>query len=450
MKVQEPEIALPFSFAGKQTWPASGPVLFLCNPLPEVWFNKLKNSLETAADLSFADPLLFLEKPRGERWLTSFPEQYSDPSERKRFKRMVNQLKAKGIPVVPLHILLTNHTANIKIGGLIKCKTFDKLQGVRSWRKYLRARIEALRWAMQVDSYFQNPETPPSLASPSDQLIIENEVEKLRSNSLLLEQGGFELFLTRAPGIPAIMHELGRSREITFREVGEGTLTPLDLDVFDIHYQHLILWHSETSSIAGAYRLGYGPEIMRFYGPKGFYIRSLFKTDPALNPVLETSLELGRSFVSLVFQQKRLPLFLLWKGISIFLERQPDIKYIIGPVSVSNKYSEVSRALMVRYIKKFYFDHEMATLVKARKPFRPKLREEDIKAILLTTDSDTGSLDQIIEDIEPLKLRIPVLYKKYLRQNAKIIGFNSDPKFADALDGFMVAPTSGLVFGKGV
>jgi hypothetical protein len=447
---QERDAVCHIAFNGKQSWPDSGPILFLCNPLPDFWFAKLKQGLEKTTEISLADQALFEGKINGERWLTSFPEQYSEPSERKRFKKMVSHLKSKGIPVVPIHVIFNEDNADIRMGGLIKSQTLNKLKGARSWRKYLRARIEALRWAIQVDQYFQNQQNPPTLARPADQLCVEQEVENLRSTAQLLEQGGFELFLTKAAGIPFLMHELGRIREQTFREVGEGTLTALDLDAFDIHYQHLILWHRETASIAGAYRLGYGPDIMRYFGPKGFYIRSLFKTKSALNPLLESSLELGRSFVASAFQQKRLPLFLLWKGISIFLNKHLEIKYIIGPVSISNQYSVISRALMVRYIKKFYYNHEMASLVKARKPFRPKLKEEVLKDILLSTDADTGSIDQIIEDIEPLKLKIPILYKKYFRQNARIIGFNSDPKFADALDGFMVAPTSGLAFGKEV
>ena len=163
----------------------------------------------------------------------------------------------------------------------------------------------------------------------------------------MLISKNYEVFFTEAHKIPNILHEIGRLREVTFREVGEGTNESIDIDKYDKYYHHMFLWDSETSQIAGAYRMGLGSEIFSKYGIDGFYLQELFRFEPELFDMMSKSIEMGRAFITKEYQQKPMPLFLLWKGIVHTTLRYPEHKYLIGGVSISNQFSDFSKSLMI-------------------------------------------------------------------------------------------------------
>ena len=221
------------------------------------------------------------------------------------------------------------------------------------------------------------------------------------------------------------------------RAIGEGTNKSLDLDGYDIYYSHLFIWDNETKMVVGAYRIGKGDEIFYSYGKEGFYTAELFKIKSQFYPVLKNSLELGRSWIRKEYQQKPLPLFLLWKGILKYLIDNPKYRYLIGPVSISNSFSKFSKSLIVDFIYKNHFDQEMAQMVKPRKKFKVNFSKIDVD-ILTANNSSLKSLDHLINEIETSHIKVPVLLRQYIALNAKIICFNIDPKFSDCLDGFLV------------
>ena len=184
--------------------------------------------------------------------------------------------------------------------------------------------------------------------------------------------------------------------------------------------------------------MGLGREIMDMYGKKGFYLSSLFKIQKPFQPWLEKGVELGRSFVKNEYQRQRLPLYLLWKGIHTWLEQNPHYQYLLGPVSISNSYTQLSRDLIVALIKTYYYDEELATFISPKKQFRPKIKKVEVSSLVEGISGDLSIADRILAEIEPQHLRLPVLLKKYIKQNARIIGFNVDPKFSDSLDGLIV------------
>jgi hypothetical protein len=256
-------------------------------------------------------------------------------------------------------------------------------------------------------------------------------------DAMILEQSGFTCYAVKAHRIPNLLHEIGRLREITFREVGEGTGKSLDLDEYDFYYYHLILWHKENQELVGAYRIGLGSEIIDLYGRKGFYTHSLFKMKREFKPYLKRSIELGRSFIVSKYQKQRWPLFLLWQGITIFMDHFSEVKYIIGPVSMSDHYNRLSKELMIQFLLQEHSDKELSKWVRPRHKVVMKDRI-DREALLLTVKKEIKQLDKLIGQIEPMGLSMPVLYKKYLAQNAKILAFNRDPLFNNAIDGFMI------------
>ncbi len=271
---------------------------------------------------------------------------------------------------------------------------------------------------------------------PVDKMIP--EILALRQDGKqLLQRGQYEVYLAESKDIPHILREISRLREITFRRIGEGTGNRFDLDAYDKHYKHLFLWDDKARKIVGAYRIGIGREIFEKYGIKGFYIPSLFRFEPEAEYILKNGLELGRAFVIPEYQQKPYPLFLLWQGILHTILRYPQHKYLVGGVSISDKFSDFSKALMIEFMKSHYYDPFLANYIHPRKEFKVKLKDADKDFIFEAAQSDLNKLDKIIDELEPNYLRMPVLIKQYIRQNAKIISFNVDPDFNNSVDALM-------------
>lgn len=331
-------------------------------------------------------------------------------------------------------------TIRMRIGKAIQPKDTEMFTSLDKYGRYLRAKTYALGSSFEVKrDYFRAfriAQVPEAIIPAVDAATISKEIAAI-ADCKTLSYDHFDCYVAGSHRIPNILREIGRLREETFRSVGEGTNKSIDLDEYDLYYNHLILWDRKAEKIAGAYRVGNGVQIMQRYGKRGFYISSLFRMGSELDPILEQSLELGRSFIVSEYQKHRLSLFLLWKGILYYLISNVQFRYIIGPVSISNQYQEVSKELIIQFITKHYFDERLAEFVTPRNAFKPRIKKVDTQALLDSTQNDMKKMDRIISDIEPSSFTMPVLLKKYLQQNARIIAFNCDPKFNNALDGLM-------------
>ncbi|HDR67799.1 MAG TPA: lysophospholipid acyltransferase family protein, partial [Bacteroidaceae bacterium] len=329
----------------------------------------------------------------------------------------------------------------IRIGNPISVKDQDAIVDISRFGRYLRAKTYALGSAIEVRKFF-NPRLNRSsrvepIIPPTEENLILKEINTIRDDYLLFSSNNYEVFCTPSVEIPNIMNELGRLREITFRAVGEGTNKSMDIDEYDLYYYQLFVWDSDEQKIVGAYRVGKGKEIINRYGVKGFYIQSLFRLSKRFIPILNQSLELGRSFIIEEYQRKPMPLFLLWKGILYFLLKHAEYRYLIGPVSISNQFSQFSKGLIISYIRKNYFNKEFARYVRPRTKYNVPGFNVDEDIILENTD-EINKFDRFIKDIEPSDFTMPILLKRYLKINGKIIGFNMDPKFNNALDGLLI------------
>ena len=169
----------------------------------------------------------------------------------------------------------------------------------------------------------------------------------------------------------------------------------------------------------------------------GFYLNELFRFEPELNEMMHQSIEMGRAFITKEYQQKPMPLFLLWKGIIHTTLRFPEHKYLIGGVSISNQFSDFSKSLMIEFMKSNYYDPYVAQYIHPKKAYKVKLKDADKDFIFNETEADLNKFDKIIDELEPGILRLPVLIKKYIKQNAKVVAFNVDPLFNNAIDGLM-------------
>lgn len=340
-----------------------------------------------------------------------------------------------------------NRVIKIRIGRPISVEEQNEHYDLSDYGNFLRFKTyllsnaykDDLRKWIKVPSFnFKLPKTVKDIAPASPKESIYQEIEELRKGDFrLLQTKNYEVFLCKSDKIPNILHELGRLREITFREVGEGTNNAIDLDQYDNYYHHMFLWDNDTKQICGAYRMGLGAEIYNKYGINGFYLNELFRFESELYPMMSQSIEMGRAFIIKEYQQKPMPLFLLWKGIVHTTLRYPEHKYLIGGVSISNQFSDFSKSLMIEFMRSHYFDPFIAQYISPKMEYKVNLKDSEKDLIFSETESDLNKFDKIIEDIEPGKLRVPVLIKKYIKQNAKVIAFNVDPLFNNAIDGLM-------------
>lgn len=338
-----------------------------------------------------------------------------------------------------------DRTIKIRIGNPISVADQNEHESIAGFSEFLRKKTYVLANPFQkkkllntIPTKLKIPKAPKKIAGEISKVTIEKEVDTLRAQEKrLLESKNYEVFLAPADFIPNILQEIGRLREITFREIGEGTNKAIDLDRFDSYYHHMFLWDTKAKKIAGAYRMGLGAQIFKKYGIDGFYLQDLFRFEPELYDMMSKSIEMGRAFIIKEYQKKPMPLFLLWKGIVHTTLRHPEHRFLIGGVSISDKFSEFSKSLMIEFMKSNYYDPWVAQYINPKKEYKVKLKDADKDFIFDESEADLNKFDKIIDEVEPGSLRMPVLIKKYIKQNAKVVAFNVDPMFNNTIDGLM-------------
>jgi len=337
-------------------------------------------------------------------------------------------------------------TIRVRIGRPISVVDQREHKTLQEFSEFLRKKTYMLANSFDkkgnvlttISSNLKVPKQVKNIVTPVSVDVMIKEVEALRKkDGRLLESKNYEVFLTDSKSIPNILREIGRLRELTFREVGEGTNEAIDLDSFDNYYHHMFLWDNDTNKLAGAYRMGLGSKIFAKYGINGFYLQDLFRFEPELYKMMSESIEMGRAFIISGYQQKPMPLFLLWKGIVHTTLRYPEHKYLIGGVTISDKFTNFSKSLMIEFMKSNYYDPYVAQYVHPKKEFKVKLKDADKDFVFDETEADLMKFDKIIDELEPGALRLPVLIKKYIKQNAKVVALNVDPLFNNAVDGLM-------------
>lgn len=303
---------------------------------------------------------------------------------------------------------------------------------------YLRSRSYALEANIKKAQPNTINEKWAPVEPPRDRQLLIQELEAIRDKSLLFSAANYDCFLAEYQEIPNLMHELGRLREEAFRFIGEGTGKSLDTDEFDPHYKHLILWDNKKQQVVGAYRLGFGNEIMASKGIKGFYVSTLFKFDPSFEETLKKTIELGRSFVTVEYQREVLSLVLLLRGLAVVVIKNPEIEHFIGPVSISSWYPKFYQSMIVHYVtEKHPVNAELAKVAQPTTPFHPDFLKVDPKVLMKENMETVDKFDKFMFRLSNGEYRLPTLFKKYLKLNAKFLCFNVDPDFNDTLDALL-------------
>jgi putative hemolysin len=333
----------------------------------------------------------------------------------------------------------------IRIGSPIPYETLAETPSDVDATRYLRWRSYLLanrgETGMKLLPRFMpkkfGQKTQEPIAPEVSRDLICGDIDRLPEDHCLESSRDYAVYIAGAGEIPNVLKEIGRLRELTFRAVSEGTGKSSDLDSFDPYYSHLVLWNRQKREIVGAYRIGNVKDILARFGVAGLYTNSLFQFDDRFFSNIGPSLELGRSFVRPEYQKKYAPLLMLWRGLGQYISSNPEIHTLFGAVSISNDYNPVSRQLVTQFLEDQEANQDLARLVKARRPFRSgKPTTNDIAVRHFFRDLD--SLSVVIADMETDGKGVPILLKQYLKLGGKLLGFNVDPHFSDALDGLVL------------
>lgn len=319
------------------------------------------------------------------------------------------------------------------IGNAIPCSEFTKSDlSHKQLAKLFRKQLYRLA-KRKKKSLFNTVET---ITHPSQRKALK---QALYQSELLGETlDGKKIFLyDYAPDSPVI-HEIGRLRELTFRTVEEGTGKVTDIDKYDVYYRHLVLWDEEDLEVVGAYRIGECKKIIQEKGEKGLYTSTLFDFEASLVEHLSDAIELGRSFVQPRYWGKR-SLDYLWFGIGAYLRQHPEVKYLFGPVSLSQSYSCQSKDMILAfYQQQFGVDQVMA---KAKIPYKISDESKLIAKRKFSGDY-TDSYKQMKKELQKIGVKVPVLYKQYSEicddKGCQFIAFNIDPDFNHCIDSLII------------
>jgi putative hemolysin len=266
------------------------------------------------------------------------------------------------------------------------------------------------------------------------------KLELSLTKKLGLTRDGKHIFLGTYPTINNLLKEIARLREITYRKVGEGTGNKSDVDNYDKFYKHIILWDDNNLDIVGSYRLGLCSEILNETSTSDSLYTSLqFKFTNEMLPILQESLEVGRSFIQQRYWNSN-ALDYLWQGIGALLNELNNVRYLYGTVSISDNYPEDAKNLIIEYYKKWYGDkRELATaknkyvtsqakLIQAKELLTGKTPEEDFK--------------NIKNALRNFNLSVPVLLRKYTDiceyGGVTFLDFGVDYSFGNSVDCFIL------------
>ena len=327
---------------------------------------------------------------------------------------------------------------NLQIGKPIMPAEVALYDNPKELAAYLRCRSYALEANIPTRTVEKKVADLEDIDAPTDLSLMLSELEAIREKAFLYSTSDYDCYLADYEDIPNLMHEIARLREETFRAIGEGTGKSLDQDEFDRHFKQMILWDKVKQKIAGCYRLGIGSEIIPKYGIKGFYVSTLVNFDEAFAEHLSNTIELGRSFVTLEYQKEVLPLMLLLRGLSDVVVRYPEAKHFIGPVSISSWYPKFYMSMIVKYVtEKHPVSEELAHMATPMTPFHEDFLKVDADVLMQGNMDGIEKFDKFMFRLSNGQYRLPTLFKKYLKLNAKFLCFNVDPDFNDTLDSLL-------------
>ncbi len=325
-------------------------------------------------------------------------------------------------------------TISMRVGEIIPYRQIEQMPLIKSEKvKLMRRHLYGIAKGKQPLFI-----TEKTIVHPQDRRAVKKE---LQQGDLLGEtHDGKKIILFDFKPDSAVMHEIGRLREVSFRQVGEGTGQGRDLDRYDRDCRHLVLWDEEELEIAGAYRIAEVSRLLKQVDSRGIYSQTLFQYHHSrMKPYFEQGIELGRSFVNPKYWGKR-SLDYLWYGIGAYLKRYPAIRYLFGPVSLSNTYPELAKALIIRFYQHYFPDN--ARLATAYFPYQERLGDKASVDAVIKGDDYKADFVALRQQLTNMHVTVPTLYKQYADicepDGVRFIDFNIDADFAYCIDGLVM------------
>jgi len=259
-----------------------------------------------------------------------------------------------------------------------------------------------------------------------------------------------ELYVVTAHNAPNVMQEIGRLREVAFREAGGGTGKPIDIDEFDTCencYKQLIAWNPISQEIIGGYRylLGRDWEIGDDGQPKLATSHMFHFSQKFLDDYMPWTVELGRSFVSLEYQNVKknsksiFALDNLWDGLGAITVVHPHLKYFFGKMTMYPSYIRRGRDMILYFLKKYFEDKDC--LITPIKPLELETDEKELEA-LFTEDTFKGDYRILNREVRQMGYNIPPLVNAYmgLSPTMKLFGTAINYGFGDVEEtGILIA-----------
>ncbi len=328
-----------------------------------------------------------------------------------------------------------DHEISFRVGKPIPVKSM-KLLDLSPKKVAKRMRKQVYRLAKN----FKKPlfETIENIVHPVNRKNIRDELKQ--SEFLGATQDGMEIYLFDYRSNSSLIREIGRLRELSFRQVNEGTGKSIDVDEFDRYYRHLVLWDDTQLEIVGTYRIGEGMHILAQQGIQGFYTNTLFEFQGSMIGYLEKSIELGRSFIQPRYWGKR-SLDYLWYGIGAYLQKHPQVEYMLGPVTLSASYPEQAKHEIVNFYQQLFGNSD--NLVKPRLPYEYPVSSEYSDYQYLSQEADyKQAYSRLKVKLDELGVRVPTLFKQYVELckpgGCEFLGFNVDPEFSNCIDAMIL------------
>lgn len=259
------------------------------------------------------------------------------------------------------------------------------------------------------------------IIAPIDREVLKAELtpeRRLRTTN----KSHNEIYIINWKNAPNVLKEIGRLREIAFRAAGGGTGKSLDLDEYDLMenpYQQLVVWDPEAEEILGGYRYILGDEVeFDSEGKPILATAHMFDFSPKfLKEYLPTTIELGRSFVTLEYQSSRagakglFALDNLWDGLGALTVVKPNVKYFFGKMTMYPSYHRLGRDMILYFLKKHFSDKD--GLITPTHPLKIEADENLLKQLF---PYDTFKEDYKVLNTEVRKLgyNIPPLVNAYM------------------------------------
>ena len=321
---------------------------------------------------------------------------------------------------------------DVRVGHSISARSLRAVEGAKIQTGFLRSKTYLLSLKSPL------PANVPPMIQVVEPLVsshvLRQEIDLLSPNQILETQGDFVAYLARARQIPAVLTEIGRLREETFRKAGEGTGQSRDIDSFDAAYEHIFVWNKVKCEIVGSYRLAKTTSILPDAGVAGLYTNTLFRYNKKFFEQIGPAVELGRSFVRVEYQKEYAPLLVLWKGICNYVIRDPRHAILFGAVSISKGYNDSTRTLIVDWLREHSAQDQLKNLVSARRPFKSSGANRTEMRRFVQSANTAEVLSEAVSEIDLHGKGLPVLLRHYLKLGGVAVAFHVDEKFADVLD----------------